>query len=1149
MYLADDQLILSPTDLNGFVECRHLTQLELARLRGELAKPASDDPIASLLSRKGDEFERSYLERLRGRGAEIVEIPEPADSSPQALLEPARLTEQAIRDGAEVIYQATFFDGGFRGHADFLERVDGRASKFGDWAYEVADTKLARSAKPYFLIQLCFYSELLQRVQGGEPPERIHLLLGSGERETFRLAEFSAYFRRIRERFLAAVSNGSPDTYPEPCAHCSICDWLPLCDARRVDDDHLSLVANNTRGHRARLTDAGIATLAELAAAPQDTVVDGLRSEMFHKHRAQAALQVQTRETGEPALEVLTPEANRGLALLPRPDDGDVFFDLEGDPLYADGLEYLWGFVTSEPADPGRFEVWWGRDHAEERATFERFVDYVVERRRRYPGMHVYHYAAYEITALKRLAGAHGSREAELDQLLREHVFVDLYRVVRQGLQIGMPSYSLKKVEAFYMDQRETQVTDGNQSMVEFERWLDEGGLGGGDQKILDAIAAYNRDDCLSTLRLRNWLLEQRAACEAEHGQIEWYDPDATELSEKRREQSAEVAALIAGLVPDPAFDPEAPPAKGLDPADHADQVRRWLLAQLLEYHLREARPVWWARYDRMGCEVEVLRSDAECVAGLSVDPKRPPEPAKRSIDHHLRFEPQETKMRAGRLVEDAETCERAGTVVAIDAEEGTLTLRRGPTLADVPMPESLMPGGPIGTDEQQAALRRFAADVTARGLDDRGSYAACRDLLSGEAPRVRGVEPGTPLYERSPTIEGLRHLVSEMDDTCLVVQGPPGSGKTYTGARLVTHLIREGKRIGVTSTSHKVIHNLLEAIEKAAADEGLEFRGLKKCSGNNRESIFESDHIESVDDNSALTDPGIDLPAGTAWHFSREETDGTLDYLFIDEAGQVSLADALALGTAARNVVLLGDPQQLPQVSQGAHPKGSSVSALEHLLAGDQTIPPQRGVFLDRTWRLHPRITEFCSELMYDGRLESVEGLERQRIVGAAENAAELEGSGIRWVPVEHAGRSQSSVEEADRIAELVHGLENARYVDAEGAEHPLRPEDIMVVTPFNAQLKCLEARLPAGIRCGTVDKFQGQEAQVVFFSLATSSGEEVPRSLEFLLSRNRLNVAVSRARCLAAVIANPQLLDIDCTTTEQMRLINAMCRVAEPR
>jgi uncharacterized protein len=256
-----------------------------------------------------------------------------------------------------------------------------------------------------------------------------------------------------------------------------------------------------------------------------------------------------------------------------------------------------------------------------------------------------------------------------------------------------------------------------------------------------------------------------------------------------------------------------------------------------------------------------------------------------------------------------------------------------------------------------------------------------------------------------------------------------------------------------------------------------------------------------------------------------------------------VSLADALALGTAARNVVLLGDPQQLPQVTQAAHPHGSALSALEHVLADRQTIPAEEGVFLEETWRMHPDVTAYCSELMYEGRLRSVSGMERQRI----DAEGSLGGTGIGWAPVEHEGNAQSSREEAQAIAEMLHSLEGASYIDFNGRAHDLPPEQIMVVTPYNAQVHCLEEHLPAGIRIGTVDKFQGQEAQLVFFSLATSSGVEIPRSLEFLLSRNRLNVAISRARCVAVVVASPALLDTECRTIQQMRLVNALCRVAE--
>ncbi len=1144
MYSTEDKLILSPSDLNGFVECRHLTRLDLAYARGDRThEPGTDDPLANLLAAKGIEHERTYLEHLRADGREVVEIPDPDGRTLADLAAAAASTAEAITTGAEVIYQATFLqppDGSagngtaFRGHADFLFRRDDRPSAFGAWSYEVADTKLARRAKPYFLMQLCFYSELLEAVQGGEPPESVHVILGSGEHQTFRLAEFSAYFRRVRERFLASLDEAIA-TYPEPCAHCAVCRWKDRCDQKREADDHLCLVAGATRRHRDLLAAAGTSTLEALGTLGSDTAVDGIRAEQLAKLHQQAALQLQTRNTGTPALALLEPEAKRGFARLPRPSDGDVFFDMEGDPFFDQGLEYLFGYFTCD-GDAPEFTALWGRDRPEEKRALEGFVDFVTERRRRWPDLHVYHYAPYEVTALKRLAGMHGSREEELDQLLRDEVLVDLYKVVREAMRIGQPSYGLKKVEAFYREQRDSAVTDGNDSVIEFERWLEQGGLNGGDPEILRAIADYNRDDCISTMGLRDWLLVRRAEAERiAGGELDWFDHEVIERSDEALALEDETARLIAGLV-------EGLP-EDMEDADE-DERARWLLAQLLDYHRREARPVWWAFFSRLETDPQELVDDAECIGDLRPDGDHSPVPEKKSLVHRMRFPVQETKMGVGTTTRDGATGDPAGMILAIDPEHGTLDLKRGPSLRDVPLPRALIPEGPYRTPEQRGALRRLAAAVIADGSVAGGSrYRACRDLLLRRPPRLRSIAEGEPLYEGSPTIERLREIAENLDSSYLVIQGPPGSGKTYTGARLITHLIAQDKRVGVTANSHKAIHNLLGEVEKVAEQEHLDYLGLKKASGDNQESVFESEHIDSTTDNGSLTDPGVALPAGTAWHFSRKEVDGTLDYLFIDEAGQVSLADAMALGTAARNIVLLGDPQQLPQVAQAAHPPGSSLSALEHVLAGRQTIPREEGVFLDQTWRLHPDLSAYVSELMYEGRLRSAPGRERQRMIADGV----LGGSGIRWVPIEHEGNSQSSVEEAAAIAAMLRRLEGTRYVDCEGEEHALTLEDVLVVTPFNAQVKCLAQRLPAGARIGTVDKFQGQEAQAVFFSLATSSGAEIPRSLEFLMSRNRLNVAVSRARCLAVVVGSPGLLEIDCRTIEQMRLVNAVCRVAE--
>lgn len=353
---------------------------------------------------------------------------------------------------------------------------------------------------------------------------------------------------------------------------------------------------------------------------------------------------------------------------------------------------------------------------------------------------------------------------------------------------------------------------------------------------------------------------------------------------------------------------------------------------------------------------------------------------------------------------------------------------------------------------------------------------------------------------------------------------------------------MRQGRRVGVAANSHAAIHNLLAEVERHASP-GEAWTGLKRYSNDGSRYESEKGLIESSKEMADVTGGGHGLVAGTAWLFCREELDGMFEYLFIDEAGQISLADALAMGTCARNVVLLGDPQQLAQVGQAIHPPGAGASVLEHLLGDATTIPPDRGLFIDETRRMHPDVCRFVSQAIYEGRLESVAGCAEQRI----DAPGELTGTGVRYVPVAHEGNTRASIEEAERIAGLIEDLLRGRYRRADGTEGPLEPADIMVVAPYNAQVGCLREHLPEGVRVGTVDKFQGQEAAVCFFSMATSSGEEIPRHVEFLFSRNRLNVAVSRARCLAVLVCSPELLGVRCGDAGQMRLVNALCWFSE--
>jgi hypothetical protein len=535
----------------------------------------------------------------------------------------------------------------------------------------------------------------------------------------------------------------------------------------------------------------------------------------------------------------------------------------------------------------------------------------------------------------------------------------------------------------------------------------------------------------------------------------------------------------------------------------------RWLLGHLLDYHRREEKPQWWEYYHHRELDEEELLDDGDTIGGLL--PTGEPVEVKQSLEYKFRFEAQEHKI-GDRAVDPVTEREYR---VRVDDEHGVVTLRRGLALADEPLPSALIPPQPIPTWTQRDAVLRFAKR--------REDLRAVVEILERQPPEVQ--LEGTPV-----------EAALSLDGSYLFVQGPPGSGKTWNGARMALALMEAGRRVGVTALSHKAIHKFLEEVEDAAVQAGFDFRGLKKASG--EESWYEGrGFIECTKENAAMRDPELQLVAGTSFLFAREQMEGSVDTLFIDEGGQFALADAVAVGTASRNLVLLGDPNQLPQVSQGSHPLGASASVLEHLLGEDETVRPGMGLFLDHTWRLRPEVNSYVSHTFYEGRLEPA-------AVALARSVAD--GNGVRFYPVEHAGHRVAASEEADAVRDEIERLRGTAYADDDG-ERPLGYRDFIVVAPYNAHVRCLRERLPEAVRVGTVDKFQGQEATVVFFSMASSSGEDVPRGLNFLFSRNRLNVAVSRARCLAYVVANPRLLETNCRTAEQMRLVNALCKFVE--
>jgi uncharacterized protein len=1001
----------------------------------------------------------------------------------------------------------------------------------------------------------------------------MHVVLGGSAHETatLRVDDYFAYYKMAKQRFETVVlgTDAAPASYPpasgypEPVEHCHVCRWAELCEARRRDDDHLSLVAGITAHQRRTLVDAGVATMTALASAPLPLELEGVSETSLERVREQARIQVESRDRTPPLHELSLPktgeqiEAERGLATLPEPNEGDLFFDIEGDP-YAndDGLDYLFGVLDMN----GTFTGFWSRDPdgsgditpAGEREAFEQLMDFFGERRKRFPHMHIYHYAPYEPTALKRLMGRYGTRESDVDDLLRGGVLVDLFRAVRQGVRAGVESYSIKKIESIYGFKRDVELRDATSSIVEFEQWLQLSDADRPGSDILRRIEDYNRDDVVSTRELRNWLERQRIELTRLTGQSV---PRPAQLSgeapDSVTDEDARVQPVAATLTSDVPQDAGQPTTSATN-----EQRARWLLAQLLSFHRREAKVAFWNFFHLMDKTPDELVEDDEGLANLTFvslgEPWRKGKTGGWYRTAVYAFPPQEHELNEHSELYDPERRQQSpdapwkewkvgASLGEIDEAAHTVELF-WPVKTEPRHPVAIVPLNIFRDGVLRAALLRLGEWVATNGIDAAGPWRAARDLLLRLPPRCGQGDGHRLKLENESDVDAACRLVGSLDEGVLAIQGPPGSGKTYTGARMILALVRAGKKVGITSNSHKVIGNLIEEVLQAAGTTPI--RVIQRVSEDEQGCV--DDRVRVYKDpgrmGAALDSREFDVAAGTAWLWSREDAADSIDVLFVDEAGQVALANVLAMSGAASSIVLLGDPQQLDQPLQGTHPPGSGRSALAHLLDGRPTMPEHLGLFIEDTRRLHPRITEFTSEAFYEDRLESFDGLENQRVDGGR-----LSGAGIRLVASAHVGDDNESPEEAQLVAELVRSIVEggATWTRADGRVCPVRWEDVLIVAPYNAQVGRIKEELPQA-RVGTVDKFQGQEAPISIYSMTSSSAEDAPRGMRFLYSRNRLNVATSRARCISVVVATPALLTVAARTPEQMRLANALCQFA---
>ena len=1111
------QRLMTPSKITAWLECAHFLSLRNQVDAGALTiAPTHLGSLAELLVDKGAEHERDCLRDLEDRGYSVYQVP---GRNPDELFEHwVDRIGNPMAQGHDVIYQMPFAHEGIRGIADFLMRAP--SPRDGYASYEPIDAKLTRSeGKPGHVLQLCFYADALEALTGAAPRE-MHLWLGSGVQESLIVEQFRPYWRRLRRQLAALLDQDTSfSTRPEPCDHCDYCEFKERCEGEWRDQDSLVYVANIRPPDRLALEQVEVRTVVELASRRQP--VDNVHDENLGRLVRQATLQVASRREPDrpPPYQLLEvaddPVYGHGFSLMPEPDDGDVFFDFEGHPFWSPqhDLFFLSGLYLKDREKEWRYDARWAHDLEEQHLMIRELVEFFAARRVAYPKMHVYHYNHTERSSLERLTSGTES-ENLLTSLVESGLFVDLFAVARNAIVVGTESYGLKHLERLSGFTRSGGIEQGAGAVVEYERYMKTH-----RREILEEIAHYNREDVVATRELRDWLVKIRPE------ELAWRD-SVVEVEEREFDTDEMVEELKRF---------------GEHSAEH-------LLGELLNYWRRERSANVTPKFAEAASDFSTLYGDRDYIAnltfaGFETVALRGGGEASNAVFHwpaqvvDSSFRDKKQVLFTGVGVEHG-----YGYLPSIDLEKRELRMRwRDHHEESGAMPLVMTLDDYVSPREKPGVLFHLAEQILHPDPADPPSRVSMA-LLARERPRFlegSGPRDGEFVDDLDETLR----WVDDLDESYLAIQGPPGTGKTFSGSHIIYRLIKSGKRVGITAMSHSVIDNLFRATYEIFASKG-ELDLLRALL---RDAKPKADALEGVRYEKSGNGPesrSYNLIGGTTWLWSRAGMRPyPVDYLIIDEAGQLALADALASANSARNLILLGDPLQLAQVSQAEHPDGSGASVLEHVLDGHVTIANDEGIFITETRRMHPDVCEFISRQIYEGRLTSHASCARQ--------TTEF-GTGLRWLRAHHENRVTESEEESSLVADQIVKMLGTTWTNHDGETKVLEGEDFMVVAPYNDQVRLLRQRFDGtkglqGVQVGTVDKFQGREAAVVFFTMTTSSGSDMPRGPEFLFSRNRLNVAVSRARCLAFLVCTEELLNSRARTIEEMRLIGTLSAFVE--
>jgi len=1165
---ATGVLCYDTRDLMRGVSCPHCLNLAIgvARDAGDLKRQLEPfkSPMDERILQAGNEYEAACLSQLEEflPAGQFVNLD--GNNDMQVTLD--TLFQKQPIAVAQARLERKIGNTRLNGYADLLVREDfvllfDEANKLfaspaqpfpaktsGVLKYRVYDVKLASKGSVNNAMQVALYVDALAQ-HGLDSESSGGLVLGNHTIQEFATAELVPATMAARDEFVHKLANASFDEsdqkFCDDPLDCHLCLYSKLCAQERLLADDLNLVAKLRRRDVLKLRDKSISSMTALASAP-DAILE--ESDTLLRAREQAKLQVQRNKLDDPK-RMLTESEVKQLSLqldsprlrtLPRPSPNDLFFDFEGYPAFEpNGLEYLFGILENPVDEAGSFHPLWAHDFDQERqALIECMQLFAIKLSD--PTAHIYHYGDYEISALRRLTQRHGILVDELSGMLETQRFINLQRVVEQCLLIGAENYSIKSLEPFYGHSRsETEVQTALGSIDAY--WLYLRQTATGDEvaaaKNLSEIEDYNFSDCVSTHGLFKWLSSFAGAHEDYDEYLEQLNETLRISDEARQkriqltdEQEAirsKVAARIDVLV-----------ENGLVSSE-SYRIHQTLL-HAIDFYPAEARANFVERIVRLNAPVQALEDDPKVLVIRTANLRD--EGVTEAAGRTQAFRTYFYEFDAGQsfsVKPDADLQARitselglnnASAVKVLDCTESGIRFKQIIRDHEIGRPfDLLFEFTSISTTSKESQVFNQVEAILDSWRDPRQPVPrglAIADLLARNEPALTEGESLTTVSGQTATAR-VSSAVSLMQATTLCIQGPPGTGKTYLASRVIKQLIEAGKTVGVTSNSHSAIENLMSGCHEAGIPLNLL---IKKPQNADDKRTPEAAGFTLVADKDIATlrqkIAAGHVVGGTSFDFVKTQyLAKPFDYLFIDEAAQFSLVDAIAVSASAKNLVLLGDPQQLTQVVQATHLGEVDESALGYFMARHPTIPASHGFFLERTWRMHPELNTIVSQLSYQGQLLSEE-------ISTTARAISGHSPGLKMKKMAHHGFSSRNPIESKEVVNQVKALLQQSYSD----QNPEAPEkrqmtqqDILVVSPFNAQVNLIKDTLKAEglqeIEVGTVDKFQGRQAAAVIVSLAASDAQSAPRGLGFVLDRNRINVAISRAKVVCIMIYGNQL------------------------